>query len=194
MAARDSAGLVCLAEKAGLSLGAQSPTYKESPAENNPTPHTQLWGLLHLHSSPRLCGCEGQRGSWGEGSHWWEGAKPPPEAEVGVGGVLAAFQLPPLCPSLWLSEKRTLCSPTTLKNQREGLVLGEGGETRGGERGPHFLFLSSLGSHWPQISAGSWPWSLRFLPGQKKGEGQPSSALMGEQGGSWEEKAPHGVI
>lgn len=94
MAVCDSVGLVCLV-KSWVKSG--------SPAENNATPHTQLRGLLHLHSSPQLCGCEGHRGSWGKDSHWWEGAKPPPEAEVGV--TLASFQLPPLCPSLWLSEK-----------------------------------------------------------------------------------------
>lgn len=47
-----------------------------------------------------------------------------------------------------------------------------GGRSRGRLGGSLLpLFLSCLGSRWPQISAGSWLQSLRSLPGQKEGEG-----------------------
>lgn len=74
----------------------------------------------------------------------------------------------------------------SIQDPKRGTCAGGGREEQRGKGGSRFLFLSSLGSHWPQISAGSWLWSLRSLPGQEEGEGQcvPSFALMGEQGGS----------
>lgn len=112
------ADLVCLARKTEQSLGAKSlglrvlPTRKALKRENIHYPHSVLGFVLPsipsslpLYSRARpnsqpiaLCR-EGQRGSWGKGHQWWEPVQPTPEANVG--GALADFQLPPLCPSLW---------------------------------------------------------------------------------------------
>lgn len=108
---------------------------------------------------------------------------------MGVGGALAGFQLPPLCPSL---KKNSLFSCSIEEPERGPCAKGG----RGGQRGRE----------------GS-PLPLSFFPGQPLapnlcrllamesevlartgGGGKSSFALVGEQGGSWEEKEPHGVI
>lgn len=89
-----------------------------------------------LSLSTSLSGPEGQRGSWGKGQHWWEGAGPAPAATEKLrrgGGALADFQLPPLCPSLWLSQKEL--SVLLQHSRPERRTYGWGREEQGEEGG-----------------------------------------------------------
>lgn len=58
---------------------------------------------LTVTTSP--CGLEGQCGSWGKGQPSGEGACSSCHRRAAVGGAMADFQLPPLCPGPGLSQK-----------------------------------------------------------------------------------------
>lgn len=107
-----------------------------------------------LTVTPPPCGREGQRGSWGKGWHWWDGARllqlPPRGHDWGSAGW---FPAAPTLSQPLASSKRTLCSPSAFRTQRGDLVAG-GGECGGG------VVLAS---------------SLSFLPGQPAGLESPQA-------------------
>lgn len=137
------------------------------------------WGSFHLYPFAYICTTKrgptvtlhpvAMKGSVGAGGRDGPGGREPSPFQLPPrgcgGGSVAHFQPPPLCPSLWLSQKEL---SVLLQHSRPG----EGDSWLGGHGGgPCFLsFFLAWAARWPQISAGSWLQSLRSLPGQE-GEG-----------------------
>lgn len=197
-----------LGDRGDLRAEAWSSTYQENPGKGKQPPRCTP---ARVHSPsvsfPYICTTKpgltvtlhpvAVKGSVGAGGRDGTGGREPNPLQLPPRGCsgesVADFQLPPLCPSLWLSQKEL---SVLLQHSRPG--EGDswlGGQRWGGSLLP--LFLSCLGSplapNLRRLLAGE----LEILARTGGGRGSVSQALLllwGEQGGRSGEGMLHETV